>query len=297
MSLKINHQTNAISATEGTVYIDGNMNTSGVLTGNYIGATTLSSELLGGTLAPNNFPIFPDMAGYGLSPTFIPWLNTLVVTTTITTNITSPTALTANKRYLLVVAVGGGGGGQAGISGNLTNPAGGFAGTAAYVLLDLHSYATNAMPKYTATIGAGGTGGTTTTPTGVDGGTTSFSIYIPTAIAGYLPLYTLDALGGYAASNPGDGMYNYTGVVGNNVMFKDGVMGTGTNGTTLFAGQGGQASIISVGANGGNAAATPTGGASAAANTGAGGGGGALYNTARSNGGAGGSGVIKLYYI
>ena len=197
-----------------------------------------------------------------------------------------------------MVLQGGGGGGAAGIAGEQYEKAGGTAGDVRCALIDLWMTASTAMPKYTAVIGAGGTGGTSPNPNGGDGGMTSFYLYYPDAVAGSTSITSYDAMGGVAAANYGAGLYsNYISSLGNNYMYKDGNTGTGGNGLTYFAGTGGQASLYGIGGNGGNAAATPTAGSAAAANTGAGGGAGALYNTFRSNGGAGGSGFVRLYYI
>lgn len=293
MPITINHQTNALTATGGVLYFNSTISGSGAQI-NDINANTLN-----GALSPGFTTHQIDLGGYSVSPTHIPWLNTLTASTTITaTTSTTPTLFTANRRFVLVVVQGGGGGGAAGIAGEQYEKPGGLAGDFLCSLIDLYSIATTAMPKYTAVIGAGGAGGTTTNPGGSDGGMTSFRIYSPDAVSGSTPLYSYDAVGGYSSTHWGAGIYsNSTSSLGNNYIYKDGNTGTGGNGSTYFAGSGGQASLYGVGGNGGNAASTPTAGASAAANTGAGGGAGALYNTSRSNGGAGGSGFVRLYYI
>ena len=292
MSIKINHTTDSITSTGSSyIYFPGS-----TLSPETVITNSLYSGVLYGELAPSSISYTIDAGGgVVLSPTIINWFNTLTPATTLTVGQATPSAFTANKRFIMVAAVGGGGGGEAGIVGNTYNASGGGAGSSIVLIYDLWNITTNASPKFNATIGAGGAGGTTANPSGSSGADTIFNIYDPT---GSTILYTLTAAGGPAAASPGDGQYSQSqALVAHNTMYRDGLLGTGTNGTTAFAGYGGQASMLAVGANGGNAATTPTAGGSAAANSGAGGGGGALYNVSRTNGGAGGSGVIKIYYF
>lgn len=288
MSIKINHTTDSIICTNSSYIYFPN----GVLNADMFLGGTIYGTKLNGELSPLGVNYALDSGQ--ISPTCINWFNTLTPATTLTAGVSTPTSFTANKRFVMVVAIGGGGGGEGSVLGNTYNALGGNAGSTASVVYDLWNITTGGTAKYTATIGAGGSGGTTSSPIGGTGGDTVFNIYDP---AGTTLVYTLTAVGGYPSASYGDGQFTQPqALVAHNTMYRDGLLGTGTNGTTAFAGYGGQASMLGVGASGGNAT-TPSAGTSGAANTGAGGGGGGVTSTTRTNGGSGGSGVIKIYYF
>lgn len=249
-----------------------------------------------GTYPGFNYAEYPSF-GYTPSWLFLDKLRTVTPTTTITTNVTTATAFTAAKRYAVVIMTAGGKGGDYGL--NYMNSFGGGSGMTTTLLIDLlqastYTFIADLPLKYKATVGAGGTGGTVGTPSGGIGGDTIFEIW---DAAGTTQLATYTTYGG-GLNYSGTGYYNgdSTSIFSNN-LWKDGVLGTGTDNITHWAGYGGGGSVWAAGGAGGNSAASPTAGTAGAANTGAGGGAGAGFGATYSNGGAGGSGVIKIYYI
>lgn len=229
--------------------------------------TVLNATQLAGDLKPYgvglDFYVDNFNSSYTLSSaTFLSWVSTLTVSSTLTSSISTLTAFTTNKRFVLIVLVGGGGGGEGGRVGNTYNTAGGDAGETICSILDLYPLSINAMTKYTCTIGAGGAGGTATVdPTA--GADTIFNIYASTAVAGDPPVYTITAPGGGGGSYwNGQGVYTTSRLaIGNNTMFKDGTQGTGTDAAlNRFGGGGGAATPFGVGANGGASTSAPSAG-------------------------------------
>lgn len=285
---------NIYSSANITAY--GNLIGSGATISGNAEIKTLSGICRPSTYPGFNFEEYPSV-GYVPNWLFLNNLRAVTPTTTITANVTTATAFTAAKRYAVVVMTGGGKGGDYGL--NYMNSFGGGAGMTKTLLIDLlqaasYSFIADQPLKYKATIGAGGTGGTSGTPTGGMGGDTIFEIW---DAAGTTQLATYTTWGG-GSNQSGVGYYNGESTsIFSNTLVKDGVLGTGTDNITHWAGYGGGASVWAAGGAGGNSAATPTAGTAGAANTGAGGGAGAGFGATYSNGGAGGSGVIKIYYI
>lgn len=211
---------------------------------------------------------------------------------TIISDVTTPTNLSnaGNSRYALIIAIGGGGGGAHG-SKNSIFLWGGKASEPYWTIIDLSYNTTLANPmKFTASIGAGGLGGTIDNVDGTQGGDTSIML--------------IDNNNAVAASvvSTGARSATYTGYAQtinefmsplSAEMYYDGSRGTGT-----ISSYGGQASFLARGGNGGNSAATPTAGATPTANSGAGGGSGTVSTsgTTYSNGGNGAAGKILIYY-
>ena len=204
----------------------------------------------------------------------------------------------ANVKAMIIIAIGGGGGGCGGSVGYGASVGGGDCGQ-----ISIAFYRPMLGDTLKITIGAGGAagiGGTwgTGDQSGQNGGDTSVKVNNATlGIVDNEINVAYGGVGGFGGFSSGNGEYVTPSMPRLNSYFLNGLMGTGSDGATKFAGYGGASNGYGAnGGKGGNSASTCTAGAAGTANTGAGGGGGAVYGTAKSNGGAGGSGVVLIFY-